>query len=93
MTLPALTVTSNADTFALIGIPTDMIPPSYATLVQVFAAASALNNSAHAADASIFLNINSGTPEIVFQLGGSPTGWSASGTKYVLATFTYNIAL
>jgi hypothetical protein len=93
MTLPALTFTSTGTSFAMFGIPTALIPPSYATIVQEFPIANALNDSAWVAGASCYLNISSGTPEIVFMLNGSPTGWSGSGTKYCLGNMTYNVGL
>jgi hypothetical protein len=93
MTLPNVVVTSTGTSFALIGIPAALIPPSYATIQQQFPLANANDNSAHVADCSLYLSIVSGTPEIIFQKAGSPTGWTASGTKYALLTWTYNLGL
>ena len=93
MTLPNMVVTSTGTSFYFTGIPLNLIPPSYATILQEFPIANANDNAAHVADCSLYLSVVSTTPEIIFLKSGSPTGWTASGTKYALCTFTYNLGL
>lgn len=82
---PAATGTSNATSFTATGLPTD-IQPTRTQILSVPPGGAQNSGSLVASGAGVIVTAASGTA--TFQLTGSSTGWTASGTKGVLGAFS-----
>jgi hypothetical protein len=90
VTLPIISpLASNSTSFSAAGLPAQLVP---AGIAQYAALAGAQDNSAAVTyQAFAYPYSNSGTPTLAFGLKNILAGWTASGNKQVLGTFTYDL--
>lgn len=89
ITLPIVSpFASNSTSFSIVGLPAQLVP---AGIAQYCALAGAQDNSATAYGAFAYPYSNSGTPTLAIGRNSVLAGWTASGNKQALGTFTYDL--
>lgn len=87
--IPAMTGTSNANTFTFTGLPA-AIQPATTQLILVNVVE---NNGSFPAIGSCYAEFAVGSGTVTLILNGNPSGWTASGTKSHYQSSVYNYLL